>query len=203
MQRVGGYLVAVVTSSLLSGSKQGSSCSPFAQPFTEYAHLRPLVHSVALEVKSSRPESRYLTETIPIPLLTLLPNLTRWSLSVGPSYVPKDAVKDTGSTAEGHGTQGVVDSMDLGMEPARYPPPPCHRMSLACLRRHSTTIQVLDLYSVTFPTSKDCVRFLLSFPALRSLRCEHVVPKTWQKVAETWTNQVVGRLHIRSLSVSA
>ncbi|KAI0758782.1 hypothetical protein C8Q74DRAFT_1372701 [Fomes fomentarius] len=79
---------------------------------TEYTYLRPLVHSVTLEVRPSRPESRYLIETIPIPLLTLLPNLTCWSLSMRPWNDPKYTMEDIGST-EGHGTQeGIVDIME-------------------------------------------------------------------------------------------
>ncbi|KAI0758781.1 hypothetical protein C8Q74DRAFT_1176115, partial [Fomes fomentarius] len=48
---------------------------------TQYAHLRPLVRSVTLAPDRQRSANeQYLLEIVPIPLLTLLPNLRHWSL---------------------------------------------------------------------------------------------------------------------------
>ncbi len=171
-----------------------SLCSAIA----EYPHLRPLVRSVTLEV-IRRPESAHLIETIPVPLLTLLPHLTRWSL-LGRVYVErKKTVEDTENT-EGQGA-GVNADIDAGQ--VCHTAYPCHRMALASLRRHSTTIQELNLHNACFQTCMDCPRLLLSFPALRSFSCSSLVVKTYQVIPDTWMNRVADRIHIRYLSVSA
>ncbi|KAI0758747.1 hypothetical protein C8Q74DRAFT_1299730 [Fomes fomentarius] len=86
---------------------------------------------------------------------------------------------------EGHGAQEGT-AVDTGREKLRmlYPAPPCHRMSLACLRRHSATIQKLHLANLTFPTSMDYARLLLSFPALRSFECGGISVEKSQKIPD-------------------
>ncbi len=160
---------------------------------TQYTHLRPLVHSVTLQPEAYRPKSEHLTETIPVPLLTLLPNLTRWSVIGQPLCKAKEM--DT----EDHGPQEYTDRD----REVCYPAPPCHRMALACLRRNSTTIQNLHLSKLSFPTSMDCAKLLLSFPALSSLRCDGILVQMSQVLPDTWMDRVAGHVHIRSLSVSA
>lgn len=143
---------------------------------TEYSHLRPLVRSVSLEATTVRPDSEHLTEITPIPLLNLLPNMTRWFILGAPVYNAKETMKDT-ENMEGHPPQGgaVVDTnRDWRRRRPYQAAPPCHRMALACLRRYSITIQELYLRRVSFPTSMDCARLILSFPALRSLKCERI-----------------------------
>ncbi|KAI0793585.1 hypothetical protein C8Q74DRAFT_517861 [Fomes fomentarius] len=165
----------------------------------QYPHLRPLVRSVTLEPERGRPESLYLMDTIPIPLLTLLPNLTHWNLLGVPIEKP---VKVTENTADHGAQEGAVVGTDRDKK-SRYSALPCHRLALACLRRHSTTIQALHLTTVSFPTSMDCAISLLSFPALRSLWLGAIAVDSSQIIPDAWVSRVAGRVHIRSLSVTS
>ncbi len=169
---------------------------------TQYTYLRPLVRSVTLypdqpEDGGPAGESRYLLEIIPVPLLTLLPNLRHWSLEGMVFRQPKKTEEVT-VNMEGHGGQeGTIGGQEwVGAAT------PCDRMSLACLRRHSTTIQELTLCHLSFPTSMDCARLLLSFPALRSLQCNGISVEKSRMIPDAWMNRAASGVLIRSLSVS-
>ncbi|KAI0758776.1 hypothetical protein C8Q74DRAFT_1372698 [Fomes fomentarius] len=76
---------------------------------TQYIHLRPFVRSVNLDPVAPEDggpagESLYLIEIVPISLLTLLPNLRRWSLRGTMFRKAKKTVEVT-ENMEGHGPQ--------------------------------------------------------------------------------------------------
>ncbi|KAI0758774.1 hypothetical protein C8Q74DRAFT_1359666 [Fomes fomentarius] len=166
---------------------------------TQYTHLRPLVRSVTLAPERLRSaDEQYLLEIVPIPLLTLLPNLRHWSLH-GRRFRKAKKTMEVTANMEGHGPQEGA----IGDTEHIYSPLPCDRMSLACLQRHSTTIRELYLGDVCFPTSMDCARLVLSFSALRSLQCDGISVETSQMIPDAWMIRVAGRVHIRSLSLFA
>ncbi len=175
----------------------------FCAFITQYTHVRPFVRSVTLRPERDRPESVHLIETIPVPLLTLLPNLTCWSLFGDQIHHAKGPLSPFKLIPMFPKLPARPEETIYVDWKGHYSMAPCHRMALACIRRHATTIQELHLSSVSFPASIDCARLVLSFPALRSLHGRGIFMETSQKIPDAWMKQYAGRADIRSLSVSA
>ncbi|KAI0752081.1 WD40-repeat-containing domain protein [Fomes fomentarius] len=176
---------------------------------TQFTHLPARVHSITISAKAGQPESLYFMETIPILLLTLFPNLKRWCF-LGRSFYPDPT---TGSYAyvntnpmerdseEEEGGQDTLARAKKNRIWVPIPAPPRHMKALACIRAYSSTIQELVLTRLYFKTSMDCARLILSFSALRTLRCNGILVKTSQMIPDAWLNRIASRIHICALSL--
>ncbi|TBU34203.1 hypothetical protein BD311DRAFT_346721 [Dichomitus squalens] len=110
----------------------------------EKPHICPLVRCVTISTTDDEPHSFTILETIPVPLLTRLPNLRRW--------------KVTNQALDFNGQHWLSLSQS----------------TLASLRKYTAMIGHLSINTLSFSGCADLVRFVSAFSGLHTLVCEEI-----------------------------
>ena len=135
-------------------------------------YLCSLVHSIVVCAIPGPPHHLTLLEIIPVPLLSLLPNLQGWTLS----------------------TEGLEHETPKWSSFSNW--------TLCCLQRYSLTVRTLRISSVHFRTCSELARLVIAFNGLLDLHCTDIHFEREGDVSEPLKKRLSSQLNLNRLSVS-